>query len=79
MFYIPGLFIVSFNQKNLLDDNSNNVNMITSKFKIGDEIKEFNSIPINNKIVWYQEIMKYIITGAAIAWALYMADKYLFF
>ena len=23
--------------------------------------------------------MKYIITGAAIAWALYMADKYLFF
>ena len=60
MFYIPGLFIVSFNHKNLLDDNSNNVNMITSKFKIGDEIKEFNSIPINNKIVWYQEIMKYI-------------------
>ena len=44
---------------------------------INNEIqtKRYTSWKNRNKV----NIMKYIILGAAAAWALYMADKYLFF
>ena len=47
----------------------------TNEEKEGDVVDQIIKKADKNKII----VMKYIITGAAIAWALYMADKYLFF
>eukprot|EP00943_MAST-04B_sp_MAST-4B-sp1_P008604 g8604.t1 len=66
VFYVKGLTVVSLSDqitmaspRAKMNDNDQK-NAMHNDWKIGDKIVEFNSVPIMNKIEWYNQIIRYV-------------------